>query len=151
MAHIWVDADATPRRIKELLIKAVQRRQVEITFVANKWLQLPRHPKIKMCVVSAGLDKADDLIAENTQAGDLIITADVPLAERCVDKGGPVVTPRGHLMNRENIAQKRSIRDLNEEFRNAGMLTGGPTALSSKDIQRCANGLDRWIQSCFKK
>ena len=92
--QIWVDADAVPKRIRELLIKAAQRRKVAITFVANRWLELPRHPKITMCVVSAGLDKADDHIAQNTQKRDLVITADVPLAARCVEQEGLVVTPR---------------------------------------------------------
>ena len=146
MSQIWVDADAVPKRIRELLIKAVQRRKITITFVANRWLQLPRHPKINMCVVAAGLDKADDHIAQNTQPGDLVITADVPLAARCVEQKGRVVTPRGQEMDAQNIAQKLSVRDVNEEFRNAGLMSGGPPALSNKDVQRFANVLDRWIQ-----
>jgi len=146
MPRIWIDADATPKKVKELLFRAAQRRRVPMTFVANQYLTVPRFPTIKIHVVPQGLDKADDYIAEQAQEGDLVITADVPLAARCVEKEAMVISPRGRLFDSNNIAASLSVRNFNEELRNAGVVTGGPSSITPKDIQSFANALDRWIQ-----
>ena len=146
MNHIWIDADATPNKIKTILFKATDRTKTTFVFVANRYTQTPKRSNIRVLVVTAGLDKADDHIAENCTAGELIITADIPLAARCIEKGAQVLTPRGKEITKENIGPIHSSRNINEDLRNAGMITGGPPAFSQKDIQRFANGLDRWIQ-----
>jgi uncharacterized protein YaiI (UPF0178 family) len=145
MAHIWIDGDATPQKIKELLVRASQRRSVHLIFVANRALSLPRLPTIRMIVVSQGFDKADDYIAENITAEDLAITADIPLAHRCIEKGAVVLTPRGRTLDKNNIGPILSARNFNEELRNSGVLTKGPTSFTKKDIQMFANTMDRWI------
>ena len=145
MAHIWIDGDATPQKIKELLIRASQRRKVQLIFVANRYLSLPRMPTIRMVVVSQGFDKADDYIAEHISSEDLAITADIPLADRCIEKGAVVLTPRGRTMDKNNIGPILSARNFNEELRNSGVQTRGPNSFTKKDIQMFANTLDRWI------
>jgi len=146
MTQIWIDADATPRKIKELLFKAAHRRRISMTFVANQHLNTPRTPMIKTKVVAQGFDKADDYIAEQTKPRDLIITADIPLAARCIESGGIVLTPRGRNLDQNNIGPALSTRNLSEDIRNAGLSSGGPPPITPKDIQQFANGLDRWIQ-----
>ena len=146
MSQIWIDADAVPKKIKEFLYKAAWKRKVKMTFVANRWVETPRYPSISVEVVSQGLDKADDRIAEVVTKGDLVITADIPLAARCVEGGGLVVTPRGRILDSNNIKVALCSRDLNEELRNSGIQTGGPKPMTSQDLQNFANALDRWIQ-----
>ena len=146
MTKIWIDADATPKRIKEILFRAAQKRRVPMVFVSNRWLQLPRFNLITQVVVSDGLDKADDYIAEHCTAGDLVVSSDIPLADRCVEKGAMVVTSRGRELLAENIKPALSARNLSEDLRNAGIHTGGPPAISPRDIQQFSNALDRWIQ-----
>ena len=148
MSQIWIDADATPKKNKELLFKASQRYRGILMFVANRYTELPRRHNLKMKVVAQGLDKADDYIAERVEAGDLVMTADIPLAARCIEKGGHVLTPRGRELTKENIGPILSMRNVNEDLRNAGLLDGmggGPAAFSKKDVQLFANALDRWI------
>jgi uncharacterized protein YaiI (UPF0178 family) len=145
MSQIWIDGDATPQKIKELLIRASQRRNVPLIFVANQYLSLPRMPTIRMVVVAQGFDKADDYIAENTTSGELVITADIPLANRCIEKEAEVLTPRGKVLDKNNIGPILSARNFNEELRNSGVLTKGPNSFTKKDIQVFANALDRWI------
>ena len=146
MPIIWIDADATPKKIKELLYRAAQRRRVAKTFVANHQINTPRFPTIQTKIVAQGFDKADDYIAENSEQGDLIITADIPLAARCIERQAIVLTPRGRSFNSDNIGPALSARNFNEEARNAGLYTSGPAPLSPKAIQKFANALDRWIQ-----
>jgi uncharacterized protein len=146
MSQIWIDADAVPKKIKEVLWKAAWKRKVKMTFVANRWVETPRYPSISVEVVPAGLDKADDRIAEAVQKGDLVITADIPLAARCVESGGYIITPRGRVLDANNILVALRSRDFNEELRNAGIQTGGPKPMTPQDIQHFANSLDRWIQ-----
>ena len=148
MPNIWIDADATPKKTKDLLFKASQRWKGLFTFVANRYMELPRRHNIKMKVVAQGFDKADDYIAEHAQEGDLVITADIPLAARCTEKQAHVLTPRGKGLTTENIGPILSMRNVNEDLRNSGLLDGiggGPAAFSKKDVQRFANALDRWI------
>lgn len=146
MPQIWIDADAVPKKIKELLFKAAWKRGVVMTFVANQWTETPRYTTISVEVVAKGFDKADDRIAEAVSFGDLVVTADIPLAARCVEGGGSVVTPRGRPLNTNNIRSALSSRNLNEEIRNSGIQTGGPKPMTPQDIQKFANALDSWIQ-----
>lgn len=143
---LWIDGDGIPKKIKEILFRAAQKRRVPIIFVSNRWQELPRFPTIQQVVVSDGLDKADDHIAENCELGDLIITSDIPLADRCVTKGAKVLTSRGRELTVENIKPALSARNLSEDLRNYGVQTGGPPAISQRDIQNFSNALDRWIQ-----
>ena len=146
MKHIWIDADATPNKVKTILFKASERTDSALVFVANRHIQTPKRHNIRVHVVTAGFDKADDYIVENCTSGELVITADIPLAARCIEKASLVITPRGKELNRENIGPIHSARNLNEELRNSGMITGGPSAFTKRDVQNFANGLDRWIQ-----
>ena len=146
MSQIWIDADATPKKIKEILFRTAQRRPVRLTFVANQYTTAPRISNIMIKVVSQGFDKADDYIAENAQGGDLIITADIPLAARCIEKDCMVLTPRGKVLDHNNIGPIHSARNFNEELRNSGIQTKGPASFTKKDIQKFANALDRWVQ-----
>jgi uncharacterized protein len=145
MTRIWIDADATPKKIKELLYRAAQRRRIPMTFVANQFLNTPRVATIKVVVVAKGFDKAEDFIAENCTKGDLIITADIPLAARCIEQNALVVTPRGRIFDANNIGPILSARNFNEEVRNAGLSTKGPDPITNKNIQQFANALDSWI------
>ncbi len=146
MTKIWIDGDAVPKKIKEILFRAAQKRRIPIEFVSNRWQNLPRIKTVKQRVVADGLDKADDYIADNCNSGDLIITSDIPLADRCVEKGAQVVTARGRELTADNIKPALSARNLSEDLRNFGVQTGGPPAISQRDIQNFSNAVDRWIQ-----
>ena len=144
--EVWVDADATPRAIKEILFKAAQRRGVVITFVANRYQHLPRHRNLRMMVVEAGFDVADQRIVELCQPGDLVITADIPLAGECVEKRAKVVTPRGRILEPENIASALRARDIREELREGGVEMGGPKPMHQREVQAFARVFDQWVQ-----
>ncbi len=143
--HIWVDADACPKPIKELLFRTAERRQVALTLVANKRLAIPRSAYVRFLQVAAGADEADLEIVRLMAAGDLVITADIPLAAAAIDKGGKVLDPRGEFMTRENIRERLSIRNFMDELRNGGVETGGPAAFTASDKQAFANQLDRFL------
>ncbi|QDU06988.1 YaiI/YqxD family protein [Gimesia aquarii] len=143
--QIWVDADACPTEIKELLFRAAKRTKVKITLVANQPLRIPRSEFINSLLVSAGLNVADQRIVELTQPGDLVITADIPLAADVVAKGGQALNPRGALYTDENIGERLAVRDLMDDLRGEGQMTGGPANFSAKDRQAFANQLDRWL------
>lgn len=142
---IYIDADACPNPIKEILFKAAVRKHCELIVVANKWLALPAYDLIKMVVVASGMDVADDYIAEAVGAGDLVITADIPLADRVIDKQATALNPRGTLYTKSNIKPILSMRNFQHELRNAGVTTGGPKGISQRDIQQFANALDRYL------
>ncbi len=142
---VWVDADACPNTVKEVLFRAADRRQVKVTLIANQFIRTPPSPFISSVQVPAGFDVADNTIVERLQAGDLVITADIPLADEVVRKGGTALSPRGMLYTTENIKDHLSRRDMLDELRGSGVLTGGPPALDKKDIQQFANGLDRFL------
>ena len=142
---IYIDADACPKPIKEILIKAAIRTQCELILVANKALTVLPHPLIKTVVVSKGFDVADDYIADAVEAHDLVITADIPLADQVIDKGAVALNPRGMLYTKENIKQRLSLRNFKEELRSTGIHTGGPKVMSPQDIQHFANALDRYL------
>ena len=145
MTQIWVDADACPNPIKEILFRAAKRAEIHTTFVANQFLQVPGSPHIKFIQVRAGFDVADHRIVELLEAGDLVITADIPLAADAVAKGAVALNPRGELYSAANIRERLSLRNFMDELRSGGIETDGPPALSPRDIQAFANQLDRFL------
>ena len=144
-SKIWVDADATPRAVKEVLFRASDRRRVPIVLVANSWMALPRHGQVSLVQVKKGPDEADHYIAEHAEKGDLVITADVPLAARVVPKGAAVIQPHGRELDQESNDEALAMRDFKETLRDAGEMTGGPPPFGPKQKQRFSNALDRWI------
>jgi uncharacterized protein YaiI (UPF0178 family) len=143
--HIWVDADACPGVIKEILYRVAARTGLPLTLVANQWLKTPPYPAIRTVQVGQGFDVADRHIAERVNAGDLVITADIPLAAAIIDKGALALNPRGELYSRENIRQALDMRNFMEQLRGSGVETGGPPAFSHADRQAFANQLDRLL------
>lgn len=143
--QIWVDADACPGEIKELLYRAADKRMIKVTLVANQSLRVPRSRFIDSLVVPSGMNVADRQIVERVVAGDLVVTADIPLAADVVAKGGLALNPRGKLYTDANVGELLAARNLSDELRGAGMITGGPSNFSAKDRQAFANQLDRWL------
>ena len=139
---IWVDADACPRVIKDILFRAAQRRRVDVVLVANQPLAVPRQPHVRSVTVPQGFDVADKAITEWAQVGDLVVTADIPLAAAVVEKGVQALNPRGELYTRDNVRQHLSMRNFMDSLRGAGVQTGGPDAFSQRDRQNFANQLD---------
>ena len=142
---IWVDADACPRVIKEILYRAAQRRRVELVLVANQPLAVPRSPQIRAVTVPKGFDVADQAIAGWAEPGDLVVTADIPLAAAVVEKGVQALNPRGELYTADNVRQHLSMRNFMDTLRGAGVQTGGPEAFGQRDRQAFANQLDRLL------
>ena len=142
---IWVDADAMPKAVKEVLYRAGQKRRIEVVFVANAWLTIPQSEFLRSVRVSHGADVADDYIAEHCEQGDLVISADVPLAARVVEKGATVLQPHGRELTEENVSEVLSFRDFGDALRNAGIETGGPPPFSNAQKGKFSNALDRWI------
>lgn len=142
---IWVDADACPVAIKEILYRAANRTEIELTLIANQMLRVPPSPWIKALQVPSGFDAADRRIAQEVAAGDLVVTADVPLAAQVIAKGAVVIDPRGELLDKGNIQERLSMRNFMETLRNSGVETGGPASLSAADRQAFANQLDRLL------
>ena len=143
--QIWVDADACPKAVKEILFKTAARRKVELTLVANQYINIPTSPFITMIKVGAGFDVADNEIVKLCQSGDLVITADIPLADKIVEKGATGLNPRGELYTEDNIKGILSMRNLMEELRSAGTVSGGPAAFGPKDKQNFTNQLDKFL------
>lgn len=148
--QIWVDADACPGEIKELLFRAAKRTETKVTLVANQGMHTPRSEFIDSLIVPAGLDVADKRIVELLEPGDLVITADIPLAADVVAKGGQALNPRGELYTDKNIGERLAVRNMLDEMRSGGQITGGPANFSDKDRQRFANQLDRWLTAARK-
>jgi len=144
--RIWVDADACPRVIKDILFRAADRVGVLLILVANQPVQVPASPNIRSIQVAPGFDVADNHIVQQAQPGDLVITADIPLAAEAIDKGALALNPRGELYTKENIRQRLNMRDFLDTLRSSGINTGGPAALSQADRQAFANQLDRLLQ-----
>ncbi|MDQ7008164.1 MAG: YaiI/YqxD family protein [Acidobacteriota bacterium] len=142
---IWVDADACPKVIKEILYRAAERVGLPLVLVANRRLRVPVSPFIRSEQVPAGFDVADGFIVQQARAGDLVITADIPLAAEVVDKGCLALSPRGELYTEENVRQRLALRDFMDDLRGSGVDTGGPPALSQADRQAFANRLDRLL------
>jgi uncharacterized protein YaiI (UPF0178 family) len=147
MMQIWVDADACPNVIKEILFRAAERVQIPLILVANKILQTPPSRYIRAMLVGAGFDVADNTIVREMASGDLVITADIPLAAAVIGRGGHALNPRGEIYSKENINERLTMRNFMDELRETGVNTGGPAALSRKDRQAFANGLDRFLAS----
>jgi hypothetical protein len=143
--NIWVDADACPRAVKDVIYRAARRTEVMTTLIANQMLLIPPSPFIKAVQVSAGMDVADSEIVLRLSAGDLVVTADIPLAALVVEKNALALNPRGEWYTRENVHALLSMRNFMQELRDSGTQTGGPSALSTRDVQNFANALDRWL------
>lgn len=143
--NIWVDADACPVVIKEILYRAATRARISLTLVANKMLRVPPSPWIKALQVPGGFDVADQRIAQEAHEGDLVITADVPLAAQVIAKGATVIDPRGELLTDANIKERLAMRNFMDGLRSSGVETGGPPAFSQADRQAFANQIDRLL------
>jgi uncharacterized protein len=143
--QIWVDADACPGEVKELLFRAAKRTKTKVTLVANQAMRTPRSEFVDSLLVPAGMNVADRRIVEHVQPGDLVITADIPLAAQAVAKGGQALNPRGELYTEANVGERLAVRNLLDELRGGGQITGGPANFSAKDRQAFANQLDRWL------
>lgn len=143
--QIWVDADACPKLIKEILFRAAERKQVQLILVANQPMPAPTSPYIRAMLVGAGFDVADQKIVELLQPGDLVVTADIPLAAAVIRKGGHALNPRGEFYSEDNIQERLAMRNMLDELRGCGVETGGPAAFKAGDRQAFANQLDRFL------
>jgi uncharacterized protein YaiI (UPF0178 family) len=142
---IWVDADACPVVIKDILFRAAERVKIEVILVANQSVQIPRSRYISFVHVAQGFDVADNEIVKRLAAGDLVITSDIPLAADVIEKGGVALSPRGEMYTAENIKERLNMRDFMESLRSSGVDTGGPSAMSQGDRKAFANCLDRLL------
>lgn len=140
---IWIDGDACPKAIKDVIFKASNRTKTECILVANQFMQLPPSRFIKRMMVGQEFDAADDVIAESVCENDVVITSDLPLGKSCLDKCAKVISPRGESFSLETINQKLAMRDLNETLRGSGIHSGGSKPMSAKDVNQFANQLDR--------
>ena len=149
--QIWVDADACPVEAKEVLNRVSKRLQIQITLVANQMMWIPKSSLIRLELVKAGADVADRRIVELLNTGDLVISADIPLAANAVARGATVLDPRGEELNAENVGSRLAARNLMDELRGSGMETGGPAAYSARNKQDFANQLDRLLTKLGRK
>ena len=143
--QIWVDADACPKAIKDILFRVAERTTITTTLVANQYLQTPPSRYIKLLQVKSGYDVADNEIVKRLNAGDLVITGDIPLAYEVIGKGAHAINPRGERYSQDNIKERLNMRDFMDTLRGSGIDTGGPSALNSRDIQAFANQLDKFL------
>jgi hypothetical protein len=146
--EIWVDADACPVVIKEILFRAAKRTGIQLTLVANQPVHIPKSPSIRMIQVPSGFDVADNEIVRRCSAGDLIVTSDIPLAAEIIDKGAYALSPRGELFSADDIRARLNMRDFLDTLRASGIDTGGPPALSHSDRQLFASHLDTLLSKC---
>ncbi|PVZ82846.1 YaiI/YqxD family protein [Serratia sp. S1B] len=144
--QIWVDADACPNVIKEVLFRAAERTAMLVTLVANQPLRTPPSQFINTLQVAAGFDVADNEIVRRCQPGDLVVTADIPLAAEVIEKGAIALNPRGERYTRDTIRERLNIRDFLDTLRSSGIQTGGPAPLNQRERQQFANELDKWLQ-----
>lgn len=142
---IWIDADACPNVIKDILFRAAERRRLALVLVANRFIATPPSPFIKAVQVANGFDVADNYIVQHCNTGDLVITADIPLAAEVVGKKAFALNPRGELYTQENIKEYLAMRDFMTVLRDTGQVSGGPAAFGQKDKQAFANALDRFL------
>lgn len=142
---IWVDADACPAVIKEILFRAAERTQIKMVLVANHTMRIPPSQNVSFKLVGSGFDVADNHIVQALTPGDLVITADIPLAAEVIEKGGLALNPRGAFYTTENIRQRLNMRDFMESLRSSGIQTGGPAVFSQADSMAFANQLDKWL------
>ena len=140
--RIWVDADACPAAIKDILFRAAERTGVRLTLVANRPMRIPASPRIDLLQVGSGFDVADNEIVKRIGAGDLVVTADIPLAAEVIERGGYALNPRGELYSSDNIRERLNMRDFMDTLRSSGFNTGGPPVLSHRDRKSFARHLD---------
>lgn len=143
--QIWVDADACPNVIKDILFRAARRTGLALTLVSNRPVRVPADRHIRNIQVAAGFDVADNWIVEQVEPGDLVITADIPLAAAAVEKQAYALNPRGEFYTEANIRQRLNMRDFMDQLRSSGVDTGGPAPLNQRDRQAFANQLDRFL------
>lgn len=143
--QIWVDADACPGAIKDILFRAADRVPVQVTLVANQPMRIPASPHVRFVQVTQGFDVADKRIVELLAPRDLVITADIPLAAAAIDKGAHALNPRGEMYTKDTIRERLSMRNFMDELRGSGVATGGPAALGPRDKQAFANSLDAFL------
>ncbi len=148
---IWVDADACPVVIKDILFRAAQRTETLLTLVANQAMRVPASDFIRTIQVPSGFDVADNEIVKRLDAGDLVITADIPLAAEIIEKGGHALNPRGELYSQDNIRARLNLRDFMDTLRGSGIHTGGPPTISHSDRQAFANNLDRFLAATSQR
>ena len=148
---IWVDADACPGVVKNILFKAVDRTRVELTLVANHPMKMPQRNYITFLQVSSGFDEADNRILELLDKGDLVITADIALAAQVLEKEGDALNPRGHLYSKDSIRDQMRMKAFKEGLRDSGIDTGGPSAINQKNTSRFANHLNKWLSNYLNK
>ena len=144
--NIWVDADACPGVIKEILFRAAERANVLTTLVANQTMRIPQSQFVRFTQVASGLDVADKHIVDAAAPGDLVVTADIPLAAAVIEKAAHALNPRGELYTRDNIRERLSMRNFMDELRGSGVATGGPATLSARDREAFANALDKFLR-----
>ncbi|MGD8957830.1 MAG: YaiI/YqxD family protein [Chromatiaceae bacterium] len=144
---IWVDADACPRVIRDILFRAAERCEISVTLVANQSIDLPRSRYVRMLRVGSGFDVADNEIARRVAPGDLVVTADIPLAAEVVEKQALALSPRGERFTPDNIRERLNMRDFMDTLRASGMASGGPPPLSATDRQAFANALDTYLNA----
>jgi len=149
--RIWVDADACPKVVKEILFRAAERVRVPLTLVANRPLRVPRSAYIQTMRVPDGLDVADNRIVQEVEPDDLVVTADIPLAAAVIGKGGLALDPRGELYTENNVRERLAVRDFMDDLRGAGVVTGGPSEFGKGDRQAFANALDRILSKREKQ
>lgn len=145
MTKIWIDADACPQIIKQILYRAAVRTKIELVLVANMIFNYPKAPNIKFILVGKGFDVADNYIVQGVMPNDLVITADIPLAAGVIEKGAYALNPRGKFYDRENIKQNLAVRNLMTDLRDRGEISGGPSAFGAREQQAFANALDRFL------
>jgi uncharacterized protein YaiI (UPF0178 family) len=148
---LWIDADSCPVAIKDILFRVADRRQIETTLVANQSIAIPQSNFVRRVTVRDGADVADNAIVELMQPGDVVITGDIPLAARVVDKAGVAISPHGELYDDKSVHERLATRNLMEQFRSAGVETAGPKPLNQKDVQTFANQLDRLLTRLLKE
>lgn len=146
--NIWVDADACPVAIKEIIFRAAERKQLMTTLVANHSMRTPNSKYVRLLQVSSGFDVADNEIVARLTPNDLVITSDIPLAAEIIEKGGQALSPRGELFTKSNIKARLNVRDFMDTMRASGVQTGGPPALSQQDKKAFADHLDRILSKC---
>jgi uncharacterized protein YaiI (UPF0178 family) len=148
---VWIDADACPKMVKELIFKASFRLKVDVCLVANSYLTIPLAPNLSFVKVDSGADVADAYIVEHSSEDDLVVTADIPLAALIVEKGATAINPRGEIYTEENISERLSVRNFMQDLRDGGVDTGGPPPLGPKDKERFANAFDRIMTQLLRK
>lgn len=142
---MWIDADACPKAVKEIVFKACHRINTPVTLVANSYQNIPHSDLIRLIIVDKGLDVADQYIVDHVEKNDLVITADIPLAVKIVEKEAIAINPRGEIYTEDNIGEISSMRDFMKELRDGGLVTGGPAAFGPKDVERFANSLNKLL------